>query len=104
MPSSAKTSIKACPSRASESTISPSKSKSRPLRASEVILDPDDVVLAEVLPVLHLDEDEELGSGIRDAVCGAERDVDGRACRNLHVDAVERDEPLTLDAAPILRA
>jgi hypothetical protein len=41
----------------------------RPLRhATEVILEANDVVLAEVLAVLHLDENEVIGSGVLDPV------------------------------------
>src|SRR3954471_20338990 len=93
---------------ASESTMTPSKSKRSArftaLRAAEVVFDADDVVLAEVLAVLHLDEDEELGPRIGDAVGRPERDVDGRVRRDLDVDAVERDETFTGHDEPVLRA
>lgn len=44
--------------------------------ASEVVLEPFDVVLAEVVPVLYFDEDERLLADVRDAMCGSPWDVD----------------------------
>ena len=51
--------------------------------APEVVLEPDDVVLAEVRPVLHLDEDDVGVALVGDAVRALQRDVDGLAGRNL---------------------
>ena len=47
--------------------------------APEVVLEADDVVLAEVGAGLHLDEDELLVAGVAHAVGGADGDVDGVA-------------------------
>jgi hypothetical protein len=41
-----------------------------------MVLEPDDVVLGEILPHLHLDEDQGLRAGVLDAMRAAEREGD----------------------------
>ena len=74
------------------------------LGAAVVVVEADDVVLAEVVALLHLDEDEGLVAGVAHPVGGAERDVDGLARDDLVVDVVEGDDGGAGDDEPVLLA
>src|SRR5512139_2491661 len=71
-------------------------------RAPEVVLEPLDVVLADVIPRLHLDHDEVLASHALDAVHGAQGDVHGLPRREPQRLAVPRHHRLPADNLPML--
>src|SRR5215831_14181042 len=61
-----------------------------------------DVVFAEVRAVLHLDEHERTRTPVRDAVCGAHRDVDRLSGSDDLFDIVEGHDGVALDDEPVL--
>src|SRR5512139_2907699 len=71
--------------------------------AAEVVLEPFDVVLPEVLPHLHLDHDEVFPADALDAVQGAEGDVDVLPRGKPQPFAAARHFRLAPDHLPVLR-
>ena len=65
--------------------------RSAPGHPTEVVLEALDVVLAEVLPVLDLDEDELGLTDVLDPVGGTPRDVDRLARAELDLTPVQGD-------------
>lgn len=74
------------------------------LSATEVVVQPDDVVLAEVVTVLDLDEDEVLTPGVLDPVSDTLRHVDGGAGPDDVVDAIEADQAGAANHEPVFGA
>ncbi len=73
-------------------------------RPAVVVVEADDVVLAEVAALLHLDEQQRLVAAVLDAVRGAHGDVDGLARRDLLHHVVEGDRGRACDDEPVLGA
>src|SRR5512134_1240677 len=71
--------------------------------AAEIVLEPLDVVLPEVLAHLHLDHDEVVPADAFDAVQGAERDIDVLPRGKPHPLAPARNLRLPPDHLPVLR-
>src|ERR1700761_1370330 len=68
-----------------------------------VVVQPDDVVFAEVVAVLDLDEHQRHGTGVVDPVRGAGRHVHGVAPLDLGELAVQGHDPGTADHEPVFR-
>src|SRR3990170_2699125 len=75
----------------------------RPSGPAEVILESLDIVLAEILPLLHLGHDDRLFPGVLDPVDRPERDVDRPARGHPDLPSVECDQRLSPDEIPMLR-
>src|ERR1700761_7786008 len=73
-------------------------------RAAVVVVETDDVVLAEVVALLDLDEHQRPGPGVADPVGHSDRDVDRVAPLDLAVTAVKGDDPGSGDHEPVLGA
>src|SRR5262245_40662464 len=70
--------------------------------AAEVVLEADDVVLTEVLAVLHLDEHEVGGAGVLDAVRRTLFDVDRDPGPAFELLVVQRDDAMPAHDEPVL--
>ena len=71
-------------------------------RAPVVVLEAHDVVLAEILAVLDLDEDELSVASVRNSVGGVDGDVDRGARGNQYLVSIERDDASSLEKEPVL--
>src|SRR5215831_12663075 len=72
--------------------------------AAEVVLEANDVVLAEVLAVLDLDEHELGCTGVLDAMRRAALDVDGHSGPAFDLAVVQRHEAVPAHDEPVLGA
>src|ERR1051325_7788371 len=71
---------------------------------AKVIVQPDDVVFAQIFAALHLDEDERFIARVFDAMRGADSNLDRLAGVHNYFFVVERDFRNARDFEPVLRA
>lgn len=69
-----------------------------------VIIETDDVIFAEVITMLNLNEYQRVSTGVVNPVGNAARDIDGIACPHLDCVAIQSDHPLSGDHEPVLGA
>src|SRR6266404_4944761 len=72
--------------------------------AAKVVLQPHDVILAEIAAALHFNEDQQLGAGILDAMGSSDVDVDRFACQDSDFFVVKRNFGSAGNDEPVLCA
>jgi hypothetical protein len=67
-----------------------------------VIIQPDDVVLTEVVAVLNLHKHQRDTTGVVNTVCSTPGNIDGIASPHLKAGAVKCDDPVPRNHEPVL--